>query len=87
MTDTAADQLARVLERSPGTCILFAYADVTGALHVAEDAGEHRAVFHLRRAADALEAAHKALSTTDGTAILADGDPEPADTWPSRPSA
>lgn len=75
------DPHARILERSPGTSILFAYADTLGALEVTIDAGEHPdAIYHLRRAADSLEHAHKTLIRGDGSAIIRPGEPEPVDT-------
>jgi hypothetical protein len=69
--------------RSPGTCILFAHADTLIALERTTDAGEHpNALYHLRAAVDSLERAHRALVSTDGTAILKDGEAEPVETWP-----
>ena len=80
MTDTPPPRYERTRERSPGILILFAYSDALIALEAAEEAGEHpNSLFHLRRAVDALELAHRQLSNRDGTAIVKPGEAKPVD--------
>ena len=63
-----------------GLRVMSAYVDVLAALEAAQEAGEHpHALWHLRRAVDSLEAAHRALLAPGGTAIVRPGEAEPVD--------